>query len=249
MPCSTLVQRCNTSPGDRTQSFPVSGGLLENLDCSRDVLLRLVRPAVGEQAFSYIVSTVKVDRRNRYRQTGSAPNFQGDCLTLCTCKHQMRSRIGADDWPGKWIIGLSSRKNDNRHWLIYLARVRSAYESHSELWIALPQRVRQAKSSRHFRLGDLHEPRRVLNGPARFDPNNYHDPIAGHVHADKWDIDVDYALKERKRQPTQKPLAPLLVADSRLTFLWQEPILHFSQDHIRDYLKWQTLTAFLENVR
>jgi hypothetical protein len=243
------IAQCSTSALNGFQPFPEAGWLSNNLDCSRSVLSRLVRHAAAEQAFSYIVSTVKFDQRNRYVQTGCAPNFQGGCLTLCTCKHQMRSRLGAGDWPGKWIIGLSTRITDDKHWLIYLARVKRAYESHSELWFAVPERVRSAKSSKQHRLGDLHQPRRELIGPASFDPNKYHRPIFDHVHQGTWHIDVDYALKKRKRKPKEKPVAPVLVADPRMTFLWQEPVLYFGQNHIRDYRKWTTLAEFLESVQ
>lgn len=32
-----------------------------------------------------------------FEQWGSAPNFQGDVMTLCTCKHQMRSGMDVDN--------------------------------------------------------------------------------------------------------------------------------------------------------
>jgi hypothetical protein len=36
----------------------------------------------------------------QYSQTASAPNFQGGVITLCTCKHWMRTFK-----PAKWRLG------------------------------------------------------------------------------------------------------------------------------------------------
>jgi len=45
-----------------------------------------------------------------YVQTGSAPNFQGGLITLCTCKHSMRATLTprAMASVGVWVAGLTS---------------------------------------------------------------------------------------------------------------------------------------------
>lgn len=108
-------------------------------------------------------------------QTGTGPNFQGGYITLCTCKHRMRASLPRKEWEGKWVADLTSVKCGGKHWLFYLAKVKEAYESQSELWYShsLPEDRRQAKSARCPRLGDLYEPKSELDSMARFDPKQY----------------------------------------------------------------------------
>jgi hypothetical protein len=91
------------------QSFPESGTLAENLDLTLPELARRLRKSEGA-AYSYVVKSVRMDDSGRYsEQHGSAPNFQGSCLTLCTCKHQMRTSLACPDWRGIWVAGCTSR--------------------------------------------------------------------------------------------------------------------------------------------
>ena len=58
-----------------------------------------------------------------------------------------------------------------------------------------------------------------------------------------WCKDIDYKHAEKyHRQP------PLLVADPKRTFLWNEPILYLDQKHYRNFSIWQTLTEFLGHL-
>lgn len=234
------------------QPFPTSGLLARNLDRGKPQIVKQTDRAKGEVVYSYVVSTVRLGQSGEYRQRGSAPNFQGDRLTLCTCKHQMRARLDLEDWPGKWVAGLSSRSYDGNHWLIYLARIERSYESHCELWFDLPANIQQAKSARRSKVGDLYEPLRPLIDGRQFDPAYYREPLVGHVHhrgsADhKWKDDIDYRRKNLKRPSTR--IAPLLVGDRALTFLWRQPALCLTENHIRDYEKWPTLNEFLKRIR
>lgn len=84
----------------QVQTFPDNGLLAENLNCTLPELLRQVGKQDGP-AFSYIVKSVKTDDSGQqFEQHGSAPNFQGGRLTLCTCKHQMRTSLDCKAWPG-----------------------------------------------------------------------------------------------------------------------------------------------------
>ena len=68
------------------QLFPDRGVLAENLDTPLAVLRRTIPTPLQEfPVFAYIVKTVKFTGR-QFVQLGSGPNFQGDCITLCTCK-------------------------------------------------------------------------------------------------------------------------------------------------------------------
>src|SRR5204862_7078715 len=122
--------------GIRTVQPCPSGGLLgRNLGLP----LPLLNARIGQlkdRAYSYVVRTVKWDHDTAtFEQHGSAPNFQGDVLTLCTCKHQMRASQAVEDWPGVWLAGFTSRTiHEEKHWLFCLAKIEYAYESHADLW-------------------------------------------------------------------------------------------------------------------
>jgi hypothetical protein len=184
-----------TSPS--VQAFPESGLLAENLNLSRAELVKCVPKAEGA-AYSYVVKSVKMDGSGRhFEQHGSGPNFQRRRLTLCTCKHQMRTGLGRRDWIGTWVVGFTSRcLHAGRHWLFYLRRVRTAYESHAELWDSLPAGARQQKSATANFLGDVFAPRGKVVGDSRFDPGHYHTPTR-HSHRrngcdNGWHNDIDY---------------------------------------------------------
>jgi hypothetical protein len=66
--------------------------------------------------------------------------------------------VNPQDWRGWWFAGFTSPKICGRLWLFYLARMEAVYASQAELWEALPAHVRQAKSTRRNRLGDVYQP-------------------------------------------------------------------------------------------
>lgn len=142
------------------QLFPTNGLLAENMNLSYTELDELLSKANGA-AYSYVVKSVSMDDSGQqFEQHGSAPNFQGGRLTLCTCKHQMRTSLDCSEWPGTWVAGFTSRRiHDSRNWLLYLTQVRRAYESHAELWDSLPAGTRKKKSARENFLGDVFVPR------------------------------------------------------------------------------------------
>jgi hypothetical protein len=202
-----------------------------------------------DKAYSYVVTSVQF-KNEVFEQHGSAPNFQGGVLTLCTCKHQMRTRLDVGDWHGNWVAGFSSRcLHDGKHWLFYLMKVEEAYDSHSDLWNGQPESVRVAKAAhRHF-LGDVFIPKKTgLTGDSRFEPARYHRPRR-HAHISKkhptgWHNDINYQHADRAgRQP------PLLVGKPSLTFIWNEPMLSLSHDHCRDYSKWASLQDIIARLK
>lgn len=235
----------------KVQSFPSSGILRKNLNLNLNSLLDKLKSAVqGSQnsVYSYVVRTVKLDHEGtRFEQHGSGPNFQGDVLTLCTCKHQMRSRLSVEQWQGNvWIAGFTSRTiHKGKHWLFCLAKVESAHESQSDLWSKMPADSRNAKAAHRHYLGDLFEPTiPMLTGDARFSPRHYSMP-SDHVHRkhDSWKRDINYQHTMTGKRP------PLLVANPRLTFLWEEPVIYFAfEKHCRDYLKWSSLQGLIDQL-
>jgi hypothetical protein len=184
-----------------------------------------------------------------FEQYGSAPNFQGGVLTLCTCKHQMRATQSNEGWAGVWLAGFTSRTiHEGRHWLFYLAKIKSAHESHADLWEALKADVRNAKAADRNFLGDIFKPKPPIpTGKARYSPSRYIMP-SFHAHRQHagdngWRNDIRYKHTDKYGDP------PLLVADPQQTFLWDEPTIHFSQNHCRNFHKWPSLTDFVSNLR
>jgi hypothetical protein len=130
------------------QPFPESGLLSKN----KDLNLVQLKEKLGhylngtDEVYAYILSSVKTEN-GFFRQTGCAPNFQGGVITLCTCKHQMRTRHDKGKWSGVWVAGFASRAGVGRHHLFYLTKVSTAFESHLELWhhSGLSQKTKQVK--------------------------------------------------------------------------------------------------------
>jgi hypothetical protein len=222
--------------------------LYKNLNLTKSELTARIgqhRDAV----YSYIVRTVGIDQPRRlFEQHGSAPNFQGGCLTLCTCKHQMRSSRKVSQWTGKWIAGFTSRcRHQGRHWLFFLTRVADAHESHFDLWHNLPAAVREAKSTEEHFLGDLFRPRGRVAGQNRFNPRSYFAP-SRHSHRrnscdNGWHNDINYGYADRYGHPS------LLVGDPYLTFLWEKPAIFFDEDHCRNFKKWKSVSELLPHLK
>ena len=232
------------------QSFPKAGLLAKSLDQPLEKLTdRLGR--VQNKAYSYIVRSVALNSDSQFfEQHGSGPNFQGDALTLCTCKHQMRSRLSVDQWQaGVWIAGFTSRTiHAEQHWLFYLAKVESAYDSHSDLWSSMDADSRNAKAAHLHYLGDVFKPKHPKpTRNARFLPSRYLMPSM-HAHRKKpgdtgWYQDIKY------KHVSKGGTTPLLVADPKQTFIWKEPIIFLSKNHCRDYFKWTSLQELIAQLR
>ena len=76
-----------------------------------DIGLTELRQRIGSTEFDsdvyyYVVRTVTL-RQGQFSQDGSAPNFDGGRLTLCTCKHWMRTLRPLDQWGGVWVAGFA----------------------------------------------------------------------------------------------------------------------------------------------
>jgi hypothetical protein len=194
------------------------------------------------------------DEKTAFEQHGAAPNFQGDILTLCTCKHQMRASQAGEDWEGVWLAGVTSRTiHERKHWLFYLAKIESAFDSHSDLWAGMRAVTRNAKAAHVHYLGDMFKPKSsIATANARFAPGRY---VSPHLHThrrrdeggwhDDWHNDICYHLakKGKYRHP------PLLVADPRRTFIWNKPRIYFAEDHCRNYRKWDSLEQLTAMLR
>jgi hypothetical protein len=210
------------------QPFPAEGPLFDNLDLPKPELERLIGGLPGKVR-SYKMISVCLDDTGQLEQYGSGPNFQGGILTLCTCRHEIRAeKVNPQDWRGWWFAGFTSPKSCGRLWLFYLARMEAVYASQADLWEALPAHVRQAKSTRRNRLGDVYQPNPSSPCADPWDAAHYYPPLVGHSHHltasdDNWKKDIEFYHSNFKRR------APYLVAKPELTFLWQTPMLYLDE--------------------
>lgn len=224
--------------------------------------LKKLRSRLGNveasESYSYVVTTVKIvktigsDQVSKvFKQIGSAPNFQEGVLTLCTCKHQMRtSRKSPENWNNVWIAGFTSRSPfKGKHWLFYLAQIEQGYDSHSDLWTSLNEETRESKAAHKNPLGDVFNPRKPIPaGDTRFLPDRYFVPDVGtHVHrqnagAQSWKNDISYDRAERFGDPA------MLVAKPQMTFLWDKPLIHFAERHCRNYRRWPSIKTLLDSL-
>jgi hypothetical protein len=204
------------------QKFPSEGPLRANLNRS----LAELRTAVGgadATVYCYVVDTVRY-LGGGFRQTGSGPNWQGDRLTLCTCKHHMRSWLTEAQWRNCWVAGFSGvNRVDRGNYLVYLMKVDEAYGSHADLWRSrsVSRVTKEAKVASRNILGDLYEP--MDGGGDPHSPAAYRPPMVGHVHEHGayWRKDVDEVYTGGRRPS-------LLVGDPERSFLWSEPAIRLS---------------------
>jgi hypothetical protein len=227
------------------QPYPRQGQLAKTLNLTLGTL-RSRLADIGFQevtVYCYVIATIQFDGRG-FLQTGSAPNFQGDLITLCTCKHFMRTFCDAPEWQGKWIAGFTGVKTGRgRNALVYMMRVGHAFESHRDLWLSglLASAAREAKAADRDKFGDVYRPTSGRGDP--FDPANYREPVRKHVHAegDEWHRDID-RVGCAGRRPA------LLVGQVGLSFLWSKPMLCYSSALHRGQKK-STLETLLKQMQ
>lgn len=210
---------CSTGEQDH-QPFPKRGPLFDNSNLSLETL----RGSIGSErtvVYRYVITSVG-NNGGRFVQRGSGPNFQGNMVTLCTCKHRMRTFLSPDDWKDRWVAGftgLGAGRGTNA--LVYLTKVAHAFESHYDLWYSdeIPDETKRAKSATLSRHGDLLQP--VGESVDPYAPLSYHPPNEAHSHSKNasWHGDVRYTGGRCVRE------AALLVGDPERSFLWDRPTI------------------------
>ena len=202
------------------QAMPV-GKLAKNTNLSHGALLKAICRYQEDIVYSYVVRTVTY-QKGRLFQTGSGPNFQGDLITLCSCKHWMRTYSDVESWKGKWIAGLTSFGLLGGNSLFYLMRISDSLESHRDFWLSerIPKEAKFAKAAHLDRFGDIYKPKGCSGHP--YSHLHYIEPCEGHVHCEPgdWRKDIEYISSRRHRR---RPA--LLVGDPKLSFLWDRPIV------------------------
>ena len=204
---------------DAYQAMPYEGQLAQNLNLSPEAMSERIAPFQQDTVYCYVVETVKYCEGRLY-QTGSGPNFQGDLLTLCSCKHQMRTYLDVESWKGVWVAGYTSRTHLGSHRLFYLMMVAQAFESHRELWLsdAIPEATKLAKASHLDGFGDIYQPTNGSGSP--YLPWNYLEPCKNNVHCEPgdWRKDIKYPARNGRRPA-------LLAGHPEYSFLWDKPVI------------------------
>lgn len=202
---------------DIYQAFPTKGKLHKNINLKANELKLKIKQDYGNKLFIYPLSTIKFVE-DSFLQEGSAPNFQGDLITLCTCMHRMRTKITSDEgWKSVWICGV---KKPN--YLFYLMKVDKAYESMYRIVNNLNKNTVNQKDSRSNRLGDLFIPNNKIlfnSYQSEVDPNNYYAPIKNHSHSDSWHKDI-ISYKNKKTF--------YLIGNPEYSFIWSKAIIKFN---------------------
>jgi hypothetical protein len=243
-PSKKADKRPTCVPKDTTlfQPFPTEGVLFDNLDLRKSDLGDRIGGCPGKVR-SYKMISVYQDDLGQFEHYGSGPNFQGGCLTLCTCAHQIRTeKKTLEEWQDWWLAGITSPQLCGRTWLFYLAQVELVYPTAAKLWEALPANLRQAKSTRRNRLGDAFQPDPASSCADPFDAAHYHPPMIGHSHRetashDNWKKDIEFYNSKFKRHSVY------VVEKPDLTFLWQTPTLYL-KDHPRNQ-SWDSVDDLL----
>jgi len=221
-----MVKDCYSDDKSVCQDWPKRGKLKENIDMSLNELKGIITD--NEVVYSYVLTTIDL-QDGFFIQKGSAPNFQGGLITLCTCKHFMRTYRSPLDWKNIWIAGFTSvnTTKDHLNYLFYIMRIKNASQSYKELWDWLDDSVRRAKNARYNKCGDVYEPKPGIKH--EFNPKNYFEPIKNHVHRknNEWHCDIDYLNNRTGKRPA------LLVGDPSFSFLWSQPKIYFKNKHPR----------------
>ena len=250
MPCVTPIPCAKPNPcalpsARDCQPFPKPSPL--RIDVDLDELRELCADALGlNTLYSYVITSVEL-HDGRFVQKGSAPNWQGKYVTLCTCKHRMRTSVSCKAWPGRWVAGFTSRRKvPPPHKLVYLMRVGWAFDSHLNMWRSpdLPQDMKRAKAAHLDKYGDLFWPRSPSLGhdsPARHKKSSYKPPIVGHVHEHGYENDIHhFGFSGRP--------AALLVGDPDYTFIWRGPSVSTDRQLWIGHKKW-ALRDFLSQLK
>ena len=190
-----------------------------NCNCGRNNIKTILNTTdLSATIYYYVMKTVKRDG-DILRHTGSGPNWQGGVITLCTCKHLMRTY--PDCKQRTWIAGFSnSNAGEESNFLMYLMRVGQTFESHYDLWYSLPEEVREAKAADKNPLGDIYKPLGRETQKSPFDPAIYLEPCRNHSHKHCWKEDIKYKTKGGIH-----PL--LLVGDVKYSFVWNQRMITF----------------------
>lgn len=207
-----------------------------------------LKDSLDELIYFYVLTTTSYEN-NKIVQKGSAPNFEGGIITLCTCKHRMRTY--PDVKKDVWIAGITNKytgPNSNNgervgNHLFYLFKIEQYFESQFDLYQYLKDKESEAfkkKTAEQNVFGDLYTP--LKNISDKHNSKNYLPINDKHVHFrdEIWKYDIEkYNDKEHK----------LLLGHrgKESNFVWNEPKIKLNYDvfitqgarklYLKDFLK------------
>lgn len=211
---------------------------------ARDLSLSKINGLLKKESgavYSY-VATSATFQGDDLVQKGSGLNFEGGRLTLCMCKHSMRTYPGVR--TGAWIAVFASGAGSQPHRLFALMKIGETFNSHAQLWNALAPEVRSKKSAKANRFGDVYKPKPDA-GRDELARGNYQPLHRNHPHHGEEQIqrkDVSY------RNWRTGEIAKLLLGDARHSYLWMQPHVAFKGRHPRTK-RWESLAEFLEELQ
>jgi len=147
--CSTSSVEVNTK---RWQNISVK--FVQNLKLGQ--LKAKLENEKDSIVYSYIVRTVDMNEEDKFIQTGSSPNLEGDEGTLTCCKHRMSTFPKI--MKGTWIAGVTSinaDKNNKLNYLFYLGKIKEIAPTFLQLRKKLSERSVNCKNASKNPLGDL----------------------------------------------------------------------------------------------
>lgn len=214
--------------------------------------LQIIEKALGRNAVIYAYVMTSVTKENGLlKHDGCGPNIEGGVITLCTCKHHMRS---AGHWledskraSNKWVAGFTDNKAGGNV-LFYLMKINEVYESHADLWRAFLQQGRKkildVKNTTKNPFGDVYQPKNIGKciSEIRYEQESYEYPIAGHAHEEAWREDVNY-------EGYGKQQAALLVGESANSFVWTKETVFSKSPLPRSTKKYGNPADFLNALR
>jgi len=221
---------CHKSKREDFQAFPQSGILVHSSNLFLAELKNrinqsgLLESKTSPFVYCYIIKSVK-NINGTLHQKGCGPNWQGGCITLCTCKHFMRTFHNSVDWQGVWIAGFTSinhgigEGSGRKNALVSLMEVKKGYDSHYDLWDELSGKTKEAKVADKHIFGDVFRPSNNFIDGDQYKPSAYCNPCDSHAHKETtaWHKDIKYVGHNR--------YASLLVGDEKKSFLWNKPFI------------------------
>lgn len=171
---------------------------------------------------------IKLSDEGEFQQTRSGPNWEGDLVTMTTCKHLLRTYKTIDESGRVAICGVTN-KLDGENFLMYIGVVRMTFNSMDSLSAYLQQnepKAFKAKDTRHNRLGDLFVPAYDLTGEERYDSMSFHEPVDDHCRKEeldskgqpKWFKDIEYVTRNGTH-PKSLILEPVTV-HTEPNYIW-----------------------------
>jgi len=232
------------------QPFPIKGLLKSNLNLNIEELINKVQDQNIKTIYAYVLTTIEYSQ-NEFVQTGCAPNYQGEFITLFTCKRYMRSFHTKEYWKNNvWIAGITGSNSPMSNKLFYFMKVKETFISQFEAWNYFNVSIRKDKSASCNFLGDLYEPKFAdILIEEQFDVEKYIKP-KNHVHLTTKKIlieeteyyrDLNYMNRFGGRQF-------YLLGDPNYSFLWSKPLIKIKSDSHPRTKKYNSFDSFKKTI-